>query len=109
MSVFPPASTALVPALAEALAAGHGAVVVLAEMSDGVATRLAWRTTPVSTLTLQEIATFVLEQTIARARRLADGSAAAALPHLSDALRSLQAAFAALDDASRAPPTIGRA
>ena len=109
MSVFPPTSTDLVPALAEALAAGHGAVVVLAEMTDGVATRLACLSTPVSTLTMHEIATFVVEQTIARARRLADGSAASALPHLDDALRSLQAAFAALDDASPAPPTIGRA
>ncbi|WP_333822830.1 hypothetical protein [Pinisolibacter sp.] len=113
MSVFPPTATDLVPALTEALDAGHGVVMVLIEFDgdgDGdVAERLALRTTPVSTLALHQIATFLLEQTIVRARGLADGSGGRALPHLDDALRSLQAAFAALDDAQPAPPTIGRA
>ena len=107
MTSFPPISPDLVPALAEALDAGHGAVVVLIEATDGVATRLAWRTSPVSTLTLHEIALFVLEQTIERAKALSDGSGRPALPHLDDAKRSLQAAFATIDGTP--VPTIGRA
>ena len=109
MTSFPPDGADLPSTLSKAIDAGHGAVVVLIETRDGIATRLAWRTTPVSTLTLHEIATFVLEQTIARANRLADGSADRSLPHLDDALRSLQAAFAALDDEAAPHPTIGRA
>jgi len=102
-------SRTLLADLAAGLAAGKQALVVLVTTDDDhVPTLLEMRSTMLSALSRAEVATYVLEQAIAQARRMEDGSAALPLVHLEDALRSLEAA--AMSVASDAPmPTIGRA
>jgi hypothetical protein len=104
---FPPSKIGLTAAMSEALADGLDAVVVFADVERGVALRLAMRSTSLSAPTLQDIALFIVEQTIEATKKLS-GSTSPALPHLDDARRSLQAALEARDGAP-ARPNVGRA
>ena len=107
MTSFPPASLGLTVAMSEALADGLDAVVVFADVEDRVARRLAIRSTAMSALVFQDIALFVVEQTIEQTRKLS-GSTSPALPHLDDARRSLMAALETRDG-TPVRPAVGRA
>ena len=109
MTPFPPPHLGMTTALSEALADGLDAIVIFVDVEEGVPRRLALRSTGVAALTLMEVALLLTETSLSSTRALTDGSGRPALPHLDDALRSLQAALVALDDAQPAPPTIGRA
>lgn len=95
--------------LATGLAAGKQAVVVMVTTdADHVPTLLEMRSTKLSALSRAEVATYVLEQAIAQARRAGDGSADLPLVHLEDALRSLEAAAMSIG-ADATATVIGRA
>ena len=83
---------------------GDAMIFLILRDEDGHPSRLIVRSTPVSTRTTVDIATFATERAIAHTGLLTDGSGDAARRHLEDALRSLQAASTAADQ-----PTVGRA
>lgn len=99
----------LLTALAEAFGAGRRALIVFVEVDEEECPcALSALSSPMTAWTTKEIAEFLLEQAIDRVERLSDGSGSAGLPHLRDALGSMQAANAAI--AGEAPRfAIGRA
>jgi hypothetical protein len=107
--IIPPTSHELIPALSAHLDGGGGAVLVLVKFEDGAPSELRLRSTAVSTVTLHEAALFLVEQTIRRAKSIADGSGQPLLPHLVDARHSLEAALEAITEPGAPAQTIGRA
>ncbi len=103
-----PREQEILSALTTAFEAGHRAIVVTIAEDDVAETMsLKMRSTPVSVGVLHATAMVLVERAIVRAVDITDGSAGGALPHLRDALRSLQAAEQARSEP--VDPVIGRA
>ena len=102
---MPPVQAALLAELRNHFRdSGDAMIFILIRDENGVPEKILVRSTPVSTRTTVDIATFATERAISHCGLLGDGSGDAARRHLEDALRSLQAANVAAD-----APTVGRA
>jgi hypothetical protein len=103
-----PREQEILSALTTAFEAGHRAIVVMIAKDDVAKTMsLKMRSTPVSVGMLHATAMVLVDRAVVQAGHITDGSAGAALPHLRDALRSLQAAEQARSEPVE--PVIGRA